>query len=268
MSRPIRALEAEQQYSTDIGARKLAMNTKKLSLIVVLIFLLAGIYLVFKPKTESSSLKHDHAQHSDFDYAPGEVIHPESHHMDSKNKIAMRSVGFEPSTLTVEKGTTVIFRNDEIRDRWPASDPHSTHAMYQEFDPKVPIKSAEQWLFVFDKVGEWKFHDHLYPEFQGTIKVVEVGELPMEPAIFHLEIREKKFTSTLSTLHVYQGDSVEINVLSDGQEELYLHGYDKSVALEAGKTSTLTFTADISGKFTFELLRSGVEIGSLVVEPK
>ena len=108
----------------------------------------------------------------------------------------------------------------------------------------------------------------MVPEFQGTIKVVEVGELPMEPAIFDLEIREKKFTSTLSTLHVYQGDSVEINVLSDGQEELYLHGYDKSAALEAGKTSTLIFAADVSGKFTFELLGSGVEIGSLIVEPK
>ena len=244
------------------------MNTKTLSLIVVAIFWLAGIYLVFVPGTESADLKHDHSQNPNFNYAPGEVIHPESHHMDSRNKIAMRSVGFEPSTLTVEKGTTVIFRNDEVRDRWPASDPHPAHDLYPEFDPKVPIKSAEQWLFVFDQVGEWKFHDHLYPEFQGTIKVVEVGELPMEPSTFHLEIREKKFTSTLSTLHVYQGDSVEINILSDEPEELYLQGYDKSVALEAGKNSTLTFTADVTGMFTFELLRSGADIGSLIVEPK
>ena len=117
-------------------------------------------------------------------------------------------------------------------------------------------------------MGEWKFHDHLYPEFQGTIKVVEVGELPVEPSVFNLEIREEKFTSTLSTLHVYEGDHVMINVLSDEQDELYLHGYDKSVALEAGKKSTLTFTADVSGEFTFELLQSGIEIGSLIVEPK
>ena len=244
------------------------MNTKKLSLIVVLIFLLAGIYLAFKPKTESTGLRDENKVSSDWGYAPGEVVHPAGHHEDSKNKIAMRSSGFEPAALTVEKGTTVIFRNDEIRDRWPASDPHSAHDMYPEFDPKAPVKSADQWFFVFDKVGEWKFHDHLYPEFQGTIKVVEVGELPIEPSVFHLEIREKKFTSTLSTLHVYQGDSVEINVMSDEQEELYLHGYDKSVALEAGKKSTLAFTADISGKFTFELSGSGVEIGSLIVEPK
>ena len=246
------------------------MNTKKLSLIVVLIFLLVGIYLAFKPKTESSSLRDDNLVSSNWDYVPGEVIHPvgQGHHEDSKNKIAMRSVGFEPSTLTVEKGTTVIFRNDEIRDRWPASDPHATHDIYPEFDPKVPIKSAEQWYFIFDKVGEWKFHDHLYPEFQGIIKVVEVGELPIAPSVFNLEIREKKFTSTLSTLHVYQGDTVIINLLSDEQEKFYLHGYDKSVALESGKESTLTFTAGTSGKFTFELLQSGVEMGSLIVEPR
>jgi len=247
------------------------MKLKTSISISVAILLLVVAYFAFKPKAASSGIENDHDQHtanSNFDYVPGEVIHPESHHQDSKNKIAMRSNGFEPSTLTVEKGTTVIFRNDDIRDRWPASDPHSVHDMYPEFDPKAPIRSADQWLFVFDKVGEWKFHDHLYPEFQGTIKVVEVGELPIEPSVFHLEIREKKFTSTLSTLHVYQGDSVEINVMSDEQEELYLHGYDKSVALEAGKKSTLAFTAEISGKFTFELSGSGVEIGVLIVEPK
>ena len=155
-----------------------------------------------------------------------------------------------------------------IKDRWPVADPHPAHDIYPEFDPKAPIKSAEQWFFVFDKVGEWKFHDHLYPEFQGIIKVVEVGELPMAPSLFNLEIREKKFTSTLSTLHVYQGDHVIINVLSDEPEELYIYGYDKSAALEAGKESMLTFTADVTGKFTFELLGSGVEIGSLIVEPK
>lgn len=244
------------------------MNTKALSLIAVAILGLLGIYFIFRPKTESSDLKHNHAVNSSFDYAFGEVIHPVNHHEDSKNKIAMRSVGFEPSTLTVEKGTKVIFRNDEIKDRWPASDPHPAHSIYPEFDPKVPIKSADQWLFVFDKVGEWNFHDHLYPEFKGTIKVVEVGELPIPPSVFNLEIREKKFTATLSTLHVYKGDKVEINVLSDESEELYLQGYDKSVALEAGKKSSLTFTADVTGTFIFELLRSGVDIGSLVVEPK
>jgi plastocyanin len=239
--------------------------------IIVTILLLVVAYFAFKPKAASSGVENDHDHHtanSNSDYVPGEVIHPESHHQDSENKIAMRSNGFEPSTLTVEKGTTVIFRNDEIRDRWPASDPHSTHDMYPEFDPKAPIKSADQWLFTFDKVGEWKFHDHLYPEFQGTIKVVEVGELPAGPSVFHLEIKERKFTSTLSTLHVYQGDIVEIHVLSDEQEEFYLRGYDERVALQADQTSTLKFTANVPGKFSFELLKSGVEIGSLIVESK
>ena len=120
------------------------MHTKKLSLILVLIFLLAGIYLAFKTKMESTSSKDESNVNSTGEYVPGEVIHPAGHHEDSKNKIAMRSVGFEPSTLTVEKGTTVIFRNDEVRDRWPASDPHPAHDLYPEFDPKVPVKSAEQ----------------------------------------------------------------------------------------------------------------------------
>lgn len=89
------------------------------------------------------------------------------------NLISMRSSGFEPSTLTVEKGTNVIFRNDEIIDRWPAANDHPTHKSYPEFDPKKAIKSTEVWTFVFDKVGTWKFHDHLNLSYKGTIIVVE-----------------------------------------------------------------------------------------------
>lgn len=81
--------------------------------------------------------------------------------------------GFEPSELIIEKGETVTFENVSTKtDYWPASDIHPTHNIYPEFDPKRPVKAGETWEFTFNKVGTWKFHDHLFPQFTGQIKVL------------------------------------------------------------------------------------------------
>ena len=248
--------------------RKSRIDIKTQLLIFVAFLFLCGIYLGQQPKTKKQSVQSPETRGSDLNHKSGEFIHPENHHTDGKNKIAMRYQGFEPSTIIVEKGTTVIFRNDELRDRWPASNAHPAHGIYSGFDPGIPIKSAEQWTLVFGKVGEWKFHDDLIPNQYGTIKVVEVGEIPLETSVFQIEIREKKFVSAYSTLHVNEGEDVIINFTPDEEEEIYLQGYDKSVLLWPGKKSTISFTVNTPGKFTFEFKRSGIEIGSIVVQPK
>lgn len=80
---------------------------------------------------------------------------------------------FEPSALNIKKDTKVIFKNEDTVDRWPASDLHPTHGIYPEFDPQEPVTPGSEWSFVFDKVGNWKYHDHLIPSFRGEIKVEE-----------------------------------------------------------------------------------------------
>ena len=85
----------------------------------------------------------------------------------------MSTVGFEPKTITVEKGTKVCFINNDIEARWPASNIHPTHEIFPEFDPKTPIHSREEWCFTFKKSGTWKYHDHLLPEYSGTVNVDE-----------------------------------------------------------------------------------------------
>jgi plastocyanin len=82
--------------------------------------------------------------------------------------------GFSPQEITVKKGTTVTFINSSSNPKWPASNPHPTHTDYPEFDPKQQgIVAGQTWSFTFDKIGTWKFHDHLNPARRGTITVVE-----------------------------------------------------------------------------------------------
>lgn len=81
--------------------------------------------------------------------------------------------GFDPATVTIKKGQKITWVNLSNRDAWPASDPHPTHTNYPEFDTQLPLKSNLAWSFVFDRVGDWGYHNHLMPGMRGTVHVTE-----------------------------------------------------------------------------------------------
>lgn len=85
--------------------------------------------------------------------------------------VIMNKDSFEPEALTIKKCTKVIFKNQDKVLRWPASNLHPTHGIYPEFDPKQPVEAGKDWSFVFDRVGSWRYHDHLAPSTRGTVVV-------------------------------------------------------------------------------------------------
>ncbi len=87
--------------------------------------------------------------------------------------INMTSTGFSPSTVTVKKDTKVTFKNTDSAPHWPASNPHPTHTDLPSFDSLKGISSGGTYTYTFDKVGKWKFHDHLMAPRGGTVTVVE-----------------------------------------------------------------------------------------------
>lgn len=89
-----------------------------------------------------------------------------------KVDVAINDSGFSESELTITRCTTVVFKNLGSQSHWPASDLHPTHLMYPEFDPKQPIAPGGSWVFIFDRVGNWKCHDHLHPLNRCTIHVI------------------------------------------------------------------------------------------------
>ena len=88
------------------------------------------------------------------------------------HEVVRNASGYQPAELTVERGDTVRFVNNSGDYHWPASDLHPTHGIYPDFDPRRPIATDEVWEFSFDRVGEWKYHDHLKANIIGTINVV------------------------------------------------------------------------------------------------
>ncbi len=88
-------------------------------------------------------------------------------------EVLMNNEEFNPRGMTVKVCTKVTFKNVGSEAHWPASNLHPTHGIYPEFDPQQGINPQYSWSFVFDKVGAWKFHDHLNPQIVGTINVTQ-----------------------------------------------------------------------------------------------
>lgn len=92
---------------------------------------------------------------------------------EGAHRIVLTEDGFKPSKLTIKKGETIAFTTTTKNLFWPASNLHPSHLIYPEFDPQGPIQPDGVWSFTFEKVGEWKFHDHLAPYYTGVITVTE-----------------------------------------------------------------------------------------------
>lgn len=85
---------------------------------------------------------------------------------------------------------------------------------------------------------------------------------------FELEIKNRVLVAGPETLKVTEGDDVVIKITSDEDDEFHLHGYDRSVDLQKGQAAEVSFLANLTGRFVYELEKSQTEIGALEVSPK
>lgn len=81
--------------------------------------------------------------------------------------------GFFPEILSIKKNEVVTFINRSSRSMWIASNRHPVHTIYPEFDQKSVSKTGEEYSFKFDRIGEWKYHDHINPRAGGLVIVEE-----------------------------------------------------------------------------------------------
>lgn len=67
---------------------------------------------------------------------------------------------------------------------------------------------------------------------------------------------------------VNEGDTVNLRLSADHELSFHLHGYDLEADFGPGKSTSLRFVADRTGRFTVEDERTSEEIGALVVQPR
>jgi hypothetical protein len=66
-------------------------------------------------------------------------------------------------------------------------------------------------------------------------------------------------------LSAHQSDTVTINITSDTDGEVHLHGYDIHFETKAGQVVSQTFKADKTGDFPIEWESTSTPLGHLVV---
>jgi heme/copper-type cytochrome/quinol oxidase subunit 2 len=101
-----------------------------------------------------------------------------------------------------------------------------------------------------------------------AVTTTEAATTEEEPPAPRLEINvvDGKPEGGVQHLTANEGDRVTVHVTSDGvSDEVHLHGYDLSLDVAPGAPATITFEADIPGRFEIELEDAGTPIGELEV---
>jgi len=78
------------------------------------------------------------------------------------------------------------------------------------------------------------------------------GFASAEEMAFRLAVKGGEIAGGAPTLRVTEGDGVTIELVSDDEMELHLHGYDITVLLTPGEATAFAFRADIAGRFPAE----------------
>ena len=74
-----------------------------------------------------------------------------------------------------------------------------------------------------------------------------------EPRVVDLVVREGSLPPEQRTIRVQQGDAVTLRWTSDQTLTLHLHGYDIERRVVPGTTTTMSFTANATGRFSIEV---------------
>ncbi|MEQ1807351.1 MAG: hypothetical protein ABL900_18380 [Burkholderiaceae bacterium] len=88
------------------------------------------------------------------------------------------------------------------------------------------------------------------------------------PKQVDLVVAGGKLVSGPNLVKLERNDSVVLTIVSDRADELHVHGYNLHAHLQAGRPVTLNFTAKRTGRFSFELHKSGLELGVFEIYPK
>ena len=93
---------------------------------------------------------------------------------------------------------------------------------------------------------------------------------PIAPPTQRVElvVKDKRLVSGPAVISVMQGTTVTLRITVDHHDELHLHGYDLTLKLPTAEAAELTFVADRSGRFEYELHHSHLTLGALEVQPQ
>ena len=86
-----------------------------------------------------------------------------------------------------------------------------------------------------------------------------------EPVTVAVSVTDGKVTPKPHRVEVPLGSTVELQVTSDVDDEVHVHGFDVEQPLEAGRTTTVELLADEAGLYEVETHETELELLQLEV---
>ncbi len=139
------------------------MNNKNILIGIVVVIIVLGGALFFLKGNGTSNVVNTQSQNSSANQTSTTPL-------PLRNDIKVTSTGFEPATLTVKKGTNVIWTNNSGTTVTVNSDLHPTHLLWP-FLNLGAFDDGSTVSVVFDKTGTYTYHNHLNASQKGTIIV-------------------------------------------------------------------------------------------------
>lgn len=137
------------------------MNNKLVFLVIAIVVLgLGGMLLLSnKPGNQTSQTVNQNT-------TPTQAKQQQTESSD----ITVTSSGFEPQTITVKPGTRVVWVNKSGTEVTVNSAVHPTHLLWP-FLNLGNFANGSSVSVVFDKVGTYKYHNHLNASQTGIVVV-------------------------------------------------------------------------------------------------
>jgi len=88
------------------------------------------------------------------------------------NIVKISGFAFVPQTITINKGESVTWVNEDSTPHDVASNPHPTHTDLPGLRSGT-LQNGQSYTFTFDKAGTWGYHCHIHPSMTGTVVVTE-----------------------------------------------------------------------------------------------
>lgn len=132
---------------------------KKVTIILVIIAVAAGLFFELRPKSE--------------DVNTGQTSNTSDIKTDSKaavqtTKVTISDFAFGPAKISVKKGSTVTWTNQDSVQHNVNSDTQSSN-----FEGSELLSKGESYSYTFNTVGTYTYHCTPHPSMQGSVEVTE-----------------------------------------------------------------------------------------------
>lgn len=141
--------------------------TNRLAILVIALIVVFGAAILF---LGNNSGKQNNTVNQETPKTTTVSPSPETNKKITETIVTLTQNGFSPQTITIKKGTKVIWVNKSGTVATVNSAVHPTHRLYPalnlgEFDNNSSVQ------LIFDKEGTYQYHNHLNPNQTGTVIV-------------------------------------------------------------------------------------------------